>query len=59
MPYGYRLGAGGRLVDIPDERGVIPLIQGLRATGMSLRQISRELETRNTLNHPSEGANYA
>lgn len=48
-PYGFRLAPGGRLRPEPREPAILGLIAALRASGRSLRGISRELASRGIL----------
>ena len=47
-PYGHRFGPGGRLLAVPREQAALREIVRLRATGLSLRAISRALAARGT-----------
>ena len=46
VPFGYRVGEGGELVEIPEQREAIRTMSALRAGGMSLRAIAAAVETR-------------
>lgn len=44
-PYGFRLGEdGARLEEAPEEQAVVAHVRALRAAGISLRRIARQLE---------------
>ncbi len=47
-PYGFRLAPGALLVPEPDEQATLAVIVTLRASGLSLRAISRELAAQGT-----------
>lgn len=50
VPYGYALAADGvALVEVPQEQAVIAEVRAMRAAGLSLRRVSRELEARGSL----------
>jgi putative DNA-invertase from lambdoid prophage Rac len=52
VPFGWRVGDGGELVEDAAEQAVIGRMQALRAEGMSLRTICRELaESGVTVSH--------
>jgi hypothetical protein len=48
-PYGFREAPGGRLVPEPREQAVLGQVAALRASGLSLRAISRALAARGVL----------
>lgn len=48
-PYGFRLAPGGRLTPDPREQATLSRIAALRASGLSLRAISRTLAARKIL----------
>ena len=50
VPHGFKAGKGGRLVPVKAEQKIIGLVNKLRGKGLSLRQISAELEKRGAFN---------
>ena len=45
VPFGYRVGEGGELVEIPEQQEAIRTMSALRAGGMSLRAIAAAVES--------------
>ena len=43
MPFGYRLGEDGVLVEQPEEQAVIARVRALRRSGAPLRKIQAEI----------------
>jgi DNA invertase Pin-like site-specific DNA recombinase len=43
VPYGWRVGDGGELVEVPEQKAVIQQILALRSQGLSLRAIAARL----------------
>jgi len=50
VPHGYRVTAGNKLIPLQKEQKIIRLVSELRSQGLSLRQISGELESRGVFN---------
>ena len=46
VPFGYQIGEGGELVEIPEQQEAIRTMNALRAGGMSLRAIVAAIESR-------------
>jgi putative DNA-invertase from lambdoid prophage Rac len=46
MPFGYRLGAAGELVEDPDQQKAIKRMRRLRSAGKSLRAIAADMKER-------------
>ena len=45
-PFGYRVGEGGELVEIPEQQEAIRTMGALRASGLSLRAIAAAVKSR-------------